>query len=86
LGLGGAFVNVPMQTLIQQQTPPTMHGKVFGFQNHAVNIALSAPLLITTRLANAFGLTAVLIGMSITVAVVGVWAWHNTNRVLQDVI
>jgi predicted MFS family arabinose efflux permease len=86
LGLGAAFINVPMQTLIQQQTPPAMHGKVFGFQNHAVNIALSLPLLLTTRLANAFGLTAVLIGMSITVAVVGVWAWHNTSKVLQDVI
>jgi predicted MFS family arabinose efflux permease len=86
LGLGAAFINVPMQTLIQQQTPPAMHGKVFGFQNHAVNIALSLPLLVTTRLANAFGLTAVLIGMSITVAVVGVWAWRNTSKVLQDVI
>jgi predicted MFS family arabinose efflux permease len=86
LGLGAGFINVPMQTLIQQQTPPAMHGKVFGFQNHAVNIALSLPLLLTTRLANAFGLTAVLIGMSITVAVVGVWAWHNTSKVLQDVI
>ncbi len=86
LGLGAAFINVPMQTLIQQQTPPAMHGKVFGFQNHAINIALSAPLLITTRLVNAYGLTPVLIGMSITVAFVGVWAWRNTSRVLQDVI
>ncbi|MFM7615117.1 MAG: MFS transporter, partial [Synechococcales cyanobacterium] len=33
LGLGASLVNVPMQTLIQQYTPPSMHGKVFGFQN-----------------------------------------------------
>lgn len=79
LGIGAALVNVPMQTLIQQQTPPAMHGKVFGFQNHAINIALSAPLLITTRLANAFGLQIVLIGMSIIVAMVGIWAWQNTR-------
>ncbi|MFM6488238.1 MAG: MFS transporter, partial [Dolichospermum sp.] len=62
LGIGAAFVNVPMQTLIQQQTPPEMHGKVFGFQNHAINIALTAPLLITAKLVNSFGLSVVLLG------------------------
>ncbi|TAF06824.1 MAG: MFS transporter [Nostocales cyanobacterium] len=86
LGLGASFINVPMQTLIQQHTPPAMHGKVFGFQNHAINIALSAPLLITTKLVNAFGLSIVLCGMSLTVAAIGFWTWKNTRRVLQDVI
>ncbi|WP_017654108.1 MFS transporter [Fortiea contorta] len=86
LGVGAALIGVPMQTLIQQQTPPTMHGKVFGFQNHAVNIALSIPLAITGPLTDALGLRSVLVTMSIVVAVVGVWAWRNTRRVLQDVI
>ncbi|MCF2145745.1 MFS transporter [Desmonostoc muscorum LEGE 12446] len=86
LGIGAAFIGVPMQTLIQQQTPPTMHGKVFGFQNHAVNIALSAPLAITGPLTDALGLRTVLVVMSIVVVLVGVWAWQNTRRVLQDVI
>ncbi|MEH1833275.1 MAG: MFS transporter [Nostoc sp.] len=86
LGVGAALIGVPMQTLIQQQTPPTMHGKVFGFQNHAVNIALALPLAITGPLTDALGLRIVLIGMSIVVVVVGVWAWKNSRRVLQDVI
>ncbi|AFY34716.1 MFS transporter [Calothrix sp. PCC 7507] len=86
LGVGAALIGVPMQTLIQQQTPPTMHGKVFGFQNHAVNIALSLPLAITGPLTDALGLRTVLVSMSVIVAVVGVWAWQNTRRVLQDVI
>jgi len=86
LGVGASLIGVPMQTLIQQQTPPTMHGKVFGFQNHAVNIALSAPLAITGPLTDALGLRVVLVGMSIVVVVVGIWAWQNTRRVLQDVI
>ncbi|KHG41878.1 MULTISPECIES: MFS transporter [Aphanizomenon] len=86
LGVGAAFVNVPMQTLIQQQAPSEMHGKVFGFQNHAINIALTAPLLITTKLVNAFGLSAVLFGISIVVGAIGIWTWQNTRRVLQDVI
>ncbi|HEY9814080.1 MAG TPA: MFS transporter, partial [Candidatus Sericytochromatia bacterium] len=41
LGLGASMIGVPMQTLIQQQTPEDMRGKVFGFQNNIVNIALS---------------------------------------------
>ncbi|MBD2448023.1 MFS transporter [Nostoc sp. FACHB-152] len=86
LGIAASLIGVPMQTLIQQQTPPTMHGKVFGFQNHAVNIALSAPLAITGPLTDALGLRTVLVAMSIVVAGVGVWAWQNTRRVLQDVI
>lgn len=85
LGIGAAFIGVPMQTLIQQQTPPTMHGKVFGFQNHAVNIALSAPLAITNPLTDALGLRIVLVGMSVVVAIVGVWSWQNTRRVLRDI-
>ncbi|WP_375515306.1 MFS transporter [uncultured Nostoc sp.] len=86
LGVGAALIGVPMQTLIQQQTPPTMHGKVFGFQNHAVNIALALPLAITGPLTDALGLRIVLVAMSIVVVVVGVWAWQNTRRVLQDLI
>ncbi|MEH2118312.1 MFS transporter [Nostoc sp.] len=86
LGVGAALIGVPMQTLIQQQTPSTMHGKVFGFQNHAVNIALALPLAITGPLTDTLGLRFVLVGMSIVVVVVGVWAWKNTRTVLQDVI
>ena len=86
MGLGASMIGVPMQTLIQQQTPPAMHGKVFGFQNNAVNIALSAPLAITGPLTDAIGLRNVLVGMSLLVILVGVWAWHNTRRVLRNVL
>ncbi|MEA5581471.1 MFS transporter [Nodularia harveyana UHCC-0300] len=86
LGIGAALIGVPMQTLIQQRTPPTMHGKVFGFQNHIVNIALSLPLAITGPLTDILGLRIILVAMSIVVAAVGIWAWKNTRGVLQDVI
>lgn len=86
LGTGASLIGVPMQTLIQQQTPPEMHGKVFGFQNNAVNIALSAPLAIAGPLTDAIGLRSVLIGMSVVVTIGGVWAWQSTRRVLRKVI
>jgi predicted MFS family arabinose efflux permease len=86
LGLGASFVGVPMQTLIQIQTPASMRGKVFGVQNNLVNIALTVPLAIAGILADAIGLRAVLVSMSIVVAISGIWAWQSTRRVLQDLI
>jgi MFS family permease len=44
LGIGASLIGVPMQTLIQQQTPEAMRGRVFGLQNNVVNIALILPL------------------------------------------
>jgi MFS family permease len=86
LGVGAAFVGVPMQTLIQLQTPPEMRGKVFGVQNNVVNIALSLPLAIAGLLADAIGLRWVLVSMGVIVATVGIWAWRNTQKVLQNAI
>jgi MFS family permease len=86
LGLGASLIAIPMQTLIQRQTPEAMRGKVFGFQNNVVNIALSAPLAIVGPLTDAIGLTFVLVGISLIVATGGIWAWLNTRRVLQDAI
>jgi len=94
LGLGASLIGVPMQTLIQQQTPESMRGKVFGFQNNVVNIALSLPLAITGPLTDAAGkavgsdvggLRIVLLGTSFIVSLVGVWAWNNTRKDLRSV-
>jgi MFS family permease len=86
LGFGASLVSVPMQTLIQERTPEAMRGKVFGFQNNAVNIALSVPLVITGPLADRFGLQPVLWGMSAIVAVAGILAWNSTRHVLDEVL
>jgi MFS family permease len=86
LGLGASLIGVPMQTAIHASTEESMRGKVFGFQNNVVNIALSVPLAVAGPLTDAVGLRTVLIGMSVVVAVAGIWAWQNTRSVLQDVI
>jgi predicted MFS family arabinose efflux permease len=86
LGLGASLIGVPMQTAIHASTEESMRGKIFGFQNHVVNIALSVPLAVAGPLTDSIGLTRVLIGMSVVVAVAGIWAWQNTRSLLQDVI
>ncbi|WP_239651344.1 MFS transporter [Neosynechococcus sphagnicola] len=86
LGIGAAMIGVPMQTLIQKQTPESMRGKVFGFQNNLVNIALSVPLAIAGPLTDWLGLRGVLLGMSLLVMVGGGWAWQRGNPMFQDAI
>jgi MFS family permease len=86
LGFGASLIAVPMQTLIQEKTPESMRGKVFGFQNNAVNIALSVPLVITGPLTDRFGLQPVLWGMSLIVTIAGILAWNSTRHVLDDVL
>ncbi len=86
LGFGAALVAVPMQTLIQEKTPESMRGKVFGFQNNAVNVALSLPLAIAGPLADRFGINAVLIGMSMVIASAGIWVWQNNRHIPSDVV
>ena len=86
LGLGASLIAVPMQTLIQERTPESMRGKVFGFQNNAVNIAVAVPLIIAGPLTDRYGLRPVLWGMSIIVTVAGILAWNSTRHVLEEVI
>jgi predicted MFS family arabinose efflux permease len=79
LGVGASAIAIPMQTLIQEKTPEEMRGKVFGFQNNAVNIALSLPLVITGPLADRFGLSAVLFVMAAACAIAAIWV-HRESR------
>ena len=85
LGLGASLIAVPMQTLIQERTPESMRGKVFGFQNNAVNIAVAIPLIIAGPLTDRFGLQPVLWGMSGIVTVAGILAWNSTRHVLEEI-
>ncbi len=60
LGVGAAFVAIPAQTTLQEDTPEEQRGKVFGLQNNLVNIALSLPLVIAGTLISKFGIVPVL--------------------------
>jgi MFS family permease len=84
LGFGASLIAVPMQTLIQEKTPESMRGKVFGFQNNAINIAVAVPLVIVGPLTDRFGLQPVLWVMSGIVTIAGVLAWNSTRHVLED--
>ncbi|HIK44468.1 MAG TPA: MFS transporter [Leptolyngbyaceae cyanobacterium M65_K2018_010] len=83
LGLCGAFVGIPMQTLIQETTPEAMRGKVFGLQNNLVNIALTLPLALASVLETQVGLGNVFIGLGVLVGVGGVVTWYIADTALR---
>lgn len=67
LGFFAACVGIPMQTTIQEETPPAMRGKVFGLQNNAVNIALSLPLALAGVAEGLWGLGMTFGGLAIAI-------------------
>jgi len=94
-GFGASLINGPMQALIQEKTPESMRGKVFGLENNAINIALSLPLAITGPLTDAvskavgsddLGLRIVLMSLGFLVALMGIAAWRYTRKVLKDAL
>ncbi|MEM9137712.1 MAG: MFS transporter, partial [Cyanobacteria bacterium P01_F01_bin.42] len=84
LGLGAALIGVPMQTLVQVETPPDMRGKVFGLQNNVINIALSLPLAIAGLLADATSLRTVFTGLGILLWGIGIWTWRKMPHMHQN--
>ncbi len=60
LGIGASLVAIPAQTTLQEDTPESKRGKVFGLQNNLINIALSLPLVLAGALVSQFGILPVL--------------------------
>ncbi len=60
LGIGAALVAIPAQTTLQEDTPETQRGKVFGLQNNLTNISLSLPLVLAGAFVSTYGLIPVL--------------------------
>ena len=75
MGAFAALIGVPMQTVIQSETPPDMRGKVFGLQNNAVNIALSLPLVLAAEAEARFGLESVILSLAVIVFIAGLITW-----------
>ncbi len=80
LGLFAAMVGVPMQTMIQAETPVEMRGKVFGLQNNAVNIALSLPLALAGIAETILGLRPVLLTLATLSVLASALTWFIRQK------
>jgi MFS family permease len=85
LGAFASLVSIPMQTTIQKETPPEMHGKVFGLQNNAINIALSLPLALAGVAETLIGLQAVFLSLAVIAIAGGLLTWYICRTETQIV-
>ena len=76
MGFFAALVGVPMQTLMQVETDPEFHGKVFGLENNVNNIALSLPLALAGVAESLFGLRPVLLVLATAAIAGGLLSWY----------
>ncbi len=84
LGIFASLVGVPMQTMIQVETPTVMHGKVFGLQNNVNNIALSLPLALAGVAESLFGLQPVLLSLATMAIAGGILTWFIARSPLTN--
>ncbi|MTJ08727.1 MULTISPECIES: MFS transporter [unclassified Anabaena] len=80
MGVFGALVGIPMQTVIQTETPAAMRGKVFGLQNNVINIALSLPLALAGVAETFVGLKVVFFTLAAIVLCGGLFTWYSRNH------
>ena len=82
-GIFAGLCVIPMQTVIQEETPEEVRGKVFGLQNNAVNIALSLPLSVAGIAESYFGLKTVIFGLSAIAILTGILTWYIARQLVE---
>jgi MFS family permease len=76
-GLAYAFITVPSMTLVQEELPDLIRGRVFGVLNVLVSVFSLLPLVVVGPVADLWGVAPVFLGSAVLVVV----AWVGGRRV-----
>lgn len=79
LGLANAFVFVPSNTILQEQTSEELRGKMYGVLNAMVGVFSLLPILLVGSLSDIIGVDKVILGIGVTLLGLGV------SRMLFDI-
>lgn len=79
LGLANAFILVPSNTILQEQTSDELRGKMYGVLNAMVGVFSLLPILLVGSLSDLIGVDKVIVGVGVTLLSVG------TLRMLFDI-
>ncbi len=71
-GLANAFMFVPANTLIQEETNDEVRGKIYGALNSLISLLSLLPIVIVGSLADIYGVAAVLMVLGISVGIIGI--------------
>lgn len=83
IGLGYVLVLVPLQTLIHENTPFDVRGRVFGVLSTIVTLSAVFPMLITTTLADLLGIRSVLIIIGLGILFFTAISHQQKDRILS---
>jgi len=73
IGIGAAFVAIPVQTVIQSSVPENVRGKVFGVQFTLLSTSSTLPVLIAALGADIFGVTFMLNVIGVPILIFGIY-------------
>jgi len=71
LGLGAILVNIPSQTLLQENTPFAVRGRVFAVLGALVTVAAAIPVFVTAALVDLIGVTWIVFGIGLALLALG---------------
>jgi len=71
LGMSNSFMFVPSNTLIQENTPDELRGKVYGALNSITYLLSLLPVIMAGSLADIFGVGNILLGIGSIIIIIG---------------
>jgi MFS family permease len=77
-GVSYALITVPSMTLLQEELPDEIRGRVFGFLNMLVSIFSLIPLIVVGPIADLWGVAPVFVGFAGIVAIA--WIGGKSTR------
>lgn len=72
LGVGGALVIIPTQTLLQELTPNNLRGRVFSTQIMVMGLVAAVPVFAAGALSDIFGVQVVLFTVAALIVICGI--------------
>lgn len=77
MGVGAAFIAIPLQALLQELIPEDKRGKVFGVQFTILSTSSTLPVLIAGLAVEQLGVSALFLLIGIPMLLLGVWGLYN---------
>lgn len=77
-GIANAFIFVPSNTLIQEETSDEVRGKIYGALNAMIALLSFIPIVVVGSFADIFGVGFVLLFIAMSVLVIGVVRFFTT--------
>ena len=80
MGIATAFVFVPANTILQEETSDESRGKIYGILNSLIGILSFAPVILVGSLADILGVKVVITGIGLTVLIIAFVRMFITDK------